>query len=84
MRYAKQEDGTVIDGNRAGEIQKFARSIWVSFAKKGPPPPKWGKLTSRCGRYTAMRWAVDFQNSSFVNWTGKPTRSPLTAIHHGM
>lgn len=43
MRYAEQEDGTVIDGDRAGEIRKFARSIWVSFAKKGPPPPKWGQ-----------------------------------------
>jgi hypothetical protein len=43
MWYAELEDGTIIDGDRAGEIQKFARSIWVSFAKKGPPPPKWGQ-----------------------------------------
>ena len=43
MRYVELEDGTEIGGDRAGEIRKFARSIWVSFAKKGPPPTKWGK-----------------------------------------
>jgi hypothetical protein len=43
MRYVELEDGIAIDGNRAGEIRKFVRSIWVSFSKKGPPPPKWGQ-----------------------------------------
>jgi hypothetical protein len=43
MRYVELEDGTVIDGDRAGEIRKFARSIWVSFSKKGPPLSKWGQ-----------------------------------------
>jgi hypothetical protein len=43
MRYVELEDGTVINGDRAGEIRKFARSIWVSFSKKGPPPSKWGQ-----------------------------------------
>jgi hypothetical protein len=43
MRYVELEDGTVIDGDRAGEIRKFARCIWVSFAKKGPPLSKWGQ-----------------------------------------
>jgi hypothetical protein len=42
MRYVELEDGTVVDGDRAGEMRKFARSIWVSFAKKGSPPSKWG------------------------------------------
>lgn len=43
MRYVELEDGTVINGDRAAEIRKFARSIWVSFSKKGPPPSKWGQ-----------------------------------------
>ena len=42
MRYIELEDGTVINGDRAGDIRKFARSIWVSFSKNGPPPAKWG------------------------------------------
>ena len=43
MRYVELEDGTVINGDRAGDIRKFARSIWVSFSKKGSPPSKWGQ-----------------------------------------
>jgi hypothetical protein len=43
MHYVELEDGTVINGDRAGEIRKFARSIWVSFSKKGHPPSKWGQ-----------------------------------------
>lgn len=43
MHYVELEDGTVIDGDRAGEIHKFARSIWVFFSKKGSLPSKWGQ-----------------------------------------
>jgi hypothetical protein len=43
MCYVELEDGTVINGDRAGEIRKFARCIWVSFSKKGTPPSKWGQ-----------------------------------------
>jgi hypothetical protein len=43
MRYVEQRDGTIIDGDRASEIRKFARAIWVSIAKRGPLPPKWGQ-----------------------------------------
>jgi hypothetical protein len=43
MQYVELKDGTAINGDRAGEIRKFACSIWVSFSKKGPPPPKWGQ-----------------------------------------
>lgn len=43
MCYVELEDGTVINGDRAAEIRKFARSIWVSFSKKGAPPSKWGQ-----------------------------------------
>lgn len=37
------EDGTLIDGDRASEIRKFARAIWVSFGKGGRAPAKWGQ-----------------------------------------
>ena len=57
---------------------------WFPFLRKGLHLQSGDKLISRCKRCTAMRWAVNFQNSSFVSWTGKPTRSQLTTIHHGM
>jgi hypothetical protein len=43
MQYVELEDGTVIDGDRATEMRKFARGVWVSFAKNGAPPSKWGQ-----------------------------------------
>lgn len=43
MRYVEMEDGTLIDGDRASEIRKFARAIWVSFGKRGRAPAKWGQ-----------------------------------------
>ena len=32
LRYIEGKDGNVIDGYRAGEIRKFARSIWMQLA----------------------------------------------------
>jgi hypothetical protein len=43
MRYVEMEDGNLIDGDRASEIRKFARAIWVSFGKRGQAPAKWGQ-----------------------------------------
>lgn len=43
MQYVELEDGKAIDGDRASEIRKFARAIWVSFGKRGLAPVKWGQ-----------------------------------------
>lgn len=43
MQYVELEDGTAIDGDRASEIRKFARAIWVSLGKRGLAPAKWGQ-----------------------------------------
>jgi hypothetical protein len=43
MRYVERENGDLIDGDRASEIRKFARAIWVSFGKKRLAPAKWGQ-----------------------------------------
>lgn len=43
MRYVEMEIGEPIDGDRASEIRKFARAIWVSFGKRGRAPAKWGQ-----------------------------------------
>jgi hypothetical protein len=43
MQYVELEDGTIISGDRATEIRKFARAIWVSISKTDAPPSKWGQ-----------------------------------------
>jgi hypothetical protein len=43
MRYVEMEDGSLIDGDRASVIRKFARAIWVSFGKRGRAPARWGQ-----------------------------------------
>jgi hypothetical protein len=43
MRYIEGEDGNVIDGYRASEIRKFARSIWMQLANNSKAPKTWGK-----------------------------------------
>lgn len=43
MRYVETENGDLIDGDRASEIRKFARTIWVSFGRRGQAPAKWGQ-----------------------------------------
>jgi hypothetical protein len=42
MRYVEYENGEIISGDRATEIRRFARSIWVLLGNKGSPPATWG------------------------------------------
>jgi hypothetical protein len=42
MRYVEFENGEMISGDRATEIRRFARSIWVLLGNKGTPPATWG------------------------------------------
>ena len=50
MQFVEKENGTVIDGNRAAEVHKFAQSIWISISKRGPPPLKWGQADAETRR----------------------------------
>ena len=43
MRYVEMENGDIINGDRASEIRKFARTIWVSFGRRERAPAKWGQ-----------------------------------------
>jgi hypothetical protein len=43
MLFVEDEDGKSIDGHRATEIRRIARSIWAEFAKKGRAPKSWCK-----------------------------------------
>src|SRR3981081_1754145 len=42
MRFVEFASGGVIDGNRATDIRRHARSIWVYMANTGTPPATWG------------------------------------------
>lgn len=64
MRYVEFENGEIISGDRATEIRRFARSIWVLLGKKGTPPASWGaadietrKLYSQemCSRFSELK-----------------------------
>jgi hypothetical protein len=48
MKYIELEDGTVIDGYRAAEIRRYARSLWVQMALDDKLPATWsdGDATS--------------------------------------
>ena len=41
MRYIQHENGDIIDGWRATEIRRYARSIFVGFAMDGKVFPSW-------------------------------------------
>lgn len=42
MLYIEHEDGTIIDGFRAADIRRHARSIWVHLASNGMLFVSWG------------------------------------------
>jgi hypothetical protein len=83
MQYVELEDGTIISGDRATEIRKFARAIWVSISKMGAPPSKWGQADvqtrqqylSRMGsrfpelRYCNLEWKSDqIATDNYPSW----------------
>ena len=41
MKYIETEDGTVVDGFRAAEIRRYARSLWVQMALDDKLPATW-------------------------------------------
>jgi hypothetical protein len=43
LRYVEDEHGVVIDGFRASDMRKFARSIWNQLHGAGKAPRSWGK-----------------------------------------
>lgn len=83
MRYVEDQFGMVVDGYRASEMRKCARSIWNCLAQSGKAPKKWGKVdveTSRqyrremCSRFPELRlcaydWKADqIATDNYPNW----------------
>ena len=83
MRYVEDQFGVVVDGYRASEMRKCARSIWNCLAQSGKAPKKWGKVdveTARqyrremCLRFPELRlcaydWKADqIATDNYPNW----------------
>lgn len=47
MKYIEYEDGTVVDGYRAAEIRRYARSLWVQMALDDKLPRTWSDADAR-------------------------------------
>ena len=55
-----------------------------SFLRKGLCLQSEVKPISICGRYTARRWAINFENSCIATLTGRLIRLQRTIIHYGL
>lgn len=51
MRYVETASGEIIEGNRAADIRRFARSIWVFIGKERTPPATWGSADIKTKEY---------------------------------
>ncbi len=47
MKYIEYEDGMVVDGFRAAEIRRYARSLWVQMALESKLPRTWSEADAR-------------------------------------
>lgn len=47
MKYIEFEDGTVVDGFRAAEIRRYARSLWVQMALDEMLPRTWSDADAK-------------------------------------
>lgn len=47
MKYIEYEDGSVVDGFRAAEIRRYARSIWVQMALEEKLPRTWSDADAK-------------------------------------
>ena len=57
MLFVEDEGGNPIDGHRATEIHKIARSIWVKLARNGKAPKFWSKADiSTAQEYNNKIW----------------------------
>ena len=55
MRYLQHENGDVVDGWRASDIRRFARSIFVGFALQGKVFQSWVEGVDAASRTSCYR-----------------------------
>jgi hypothetical protein len=51
MLYVEDEQGNTVNGNRASDMRRVARSIWIELARTGKAPKKWGRADVRVADY---------------------------------
>ena len=70
MRFVELTNGDTIDGNRAADIRRHARSIWVYMAKTGTPPATWGSADLKTKEFYCREMRNRFEELSFcdVDW----------------
>lgn len=70
MRYVELANGEIISGDRASEMRRFARSIWVLFGSKGFPPPTWGAANVECKKQYSLEMTNRFPELSLceLDW----------------
>lgn len=60
MTYIELEDGTTIDGFRAAEIRRYARSLWVQMALDNKSPATWSDADAASLTYYSTSMAQRF------------------------
>ena len=60
MKYIENEDGTVIDGFRAADIRRYARSLWVQMALDNKLPATWSDADAASLTYYSTSMAQRF------------------------
>ena len=60
MRYIEAEDGTTVDGFRAAEIRRYARSLWVQMALDNKLPATWSNADAASLTYYCASMAQRF------------------------
>lgn len=60
MKYIENEDGTAIDGFRAAEIRRYARSLWVQMALDNKLPATWSDADAASLTYYSASMAQRF------------------------
>jgi hypothetical protein len=71
MRYVELANGEIISGDRASEMRRFARSIWVLFGSKGSPPPTWGAANVECRKQYCHEMTNRFPELSLCEFDWK-------------
>lgn len=82
MKYIELEDGMVVDGYRAAEIRRFARSLWVQMALNNKLPKVWGDADaaslatyneSMAQRFTELRLCTSDWKANLVATDNHPS-----------
>ena len=82
MQFVEDADGRMIDGYRAGEIRKHARSIFNDIAKYTSPPATWGAASSIMRDYYHQQMYRRFPEVQYCDLDWKAEKIASEAYTH--